>query len=60
MGNLPYARRRARPAHSAGLFVTHELPADAITANIDGGARGNPGPAGYGVLIRDAKGKTLA
>ncbi len=31
-----------------------------ITANIDGGARGNPGPAGYGVIIRDADGNVLA
>lgn len=31
-----------------------------ITANVDGGARGNPGPAGYGVVIRDADGKVLA
>lgn len=30
-----------------------------ITANIDGGARGNPGPAGFGVIIRDADGNTL-
>ncbi len=35
-------------------------PASAITAHIDGGARGNPGPAGYGVHIQDATGKTLA
>ena len=26
-------------------------PADAVVAYIDGGARGNPGPAGYGVRI---------
>lgn len=30
------------------------------TAFIDGGARGNPGPAGYGCLIVDADGRTLA
>jgi probable phosphoglycerate mutase len=30
-----------------------------ITANIDGGARGNPGPAGYGVVIRDVDGTML-
>jgi len=30
-----------------------------ITANIDGGARGNPGPAGYGAIIRDADGTVL-
>jgi ribonuclease HI len=32
----------------------------AIKANIDGGARGNPGPAAYGVVIRDAKGEVVA
>ncbi|HTV00673.1 MAG TPA: ribonuclease HI family protein [Luteitalea sp.] len=31
-----------------------------ITAYTDGGARGNPGPAGYGVHILDAHGQTLA
>ena len=31
-----------------------------ITANVDGGARGNPGSAGYGVIIRDAAGQVLA
>jgi ribonuclease HI len=35
-------------------------PSGLIVAHIDGGARGNPGPAGYGVIIRDAAGKTLA
>ncbi len=29
------------------------------TAHIDGGARGNPGPAGYGVVITDAQGKKV-
>lgn len=33
---------------------------DAIFANIDGGARGNPGPAGYGVVIKDASDRVLA
>ena len=31
-----------------------------ITANIDGGARGNPGPAAYGVVVRNTKGQVLA
>ena len=30
-----------------------------ITAYIDGGARGNPGPAGYGVSIQDADGTVI-
>jgi probable phosphoglycerate mutase len=31
-----------------------------ITAFCDGGARGNPGPAGFGVYIEDDRGKKLA
>lgn len=31
-----------------------------ITAHCDGGARGNPGPSGYGVEITDAHGNVLA
>jgi ribonuclease HI len=31
-----------------------------ITAYIDGGARGNPGPAGYGVHVVDDQGNTVA
>jgi ribonuclease HI len=31
-----------------------------ITANVDGGARGNPGPAGYGAIIKDEHGHVLA
>ena len=31
-----------------------------ITAYIDGGARGNPGPAGYGVRIEGADGSLIA
>ena len=32
----------------------------AHTAHVDGGARGNPGPAGYGVVIHDPAGKKIA
>jgi ribonuclease HI len=31
-----------------------------FTVNVDGGARGNPGPAGWGVVVRDAAGEVLA
>src|ERR1051326_4872424 len=34
-------------------------PVSWIMANVDGGARGNPGPAGYGVYIRDASGAPI-
>jgi ribonuclease HI len=32
----------------------------AFTAHIDGGARGNPGPAGWGAVIQNAAGETVA
>ena len=32
----------------------------AYTAHVDGGARGNPGPAGYGLIIRSPQGKKIA
>ena len=35
-------------------------PVQWITANVDGGARGNPGPAGYGVYICNANGAPIA
>ncbi len=35
-------------------------PSAVHTAHIDGGARGNPGPAGYGVVITDTQGKKIA
>ena len=34
-------------------------PTDAIVAYIDGGARGNPGPAGYGVRIQQPDGTLI-
>ena len=30
-----------------------------LTVNVDGGARGNPGPAAIGVVVRDADGEVL-
>ena len=35
-------------------------PAKYLVAHTDGGARGNPGPAGYGVVIKDESGKKVA
>ncbi|MCZ6833690.1 MAG: ribonuclease HI family protein, partial [Acidobacteria bacterium] len=31
-----------------------------VRVHIDGGARGNPGPAGFGVHVEDATGKVVA
>jgi ribonuclease HI len=35
-------------------------PEHCLIAHSDGGARGNPGPAGYGVVIQDVKGNKVA
>lgn len=55
--------RRAQVPRGAGLFG--DAPPEhrhlaAYQANIDGGSRGNPGPAAYGVVIRDGKGEIVA
>jgi ribonuclease HI len=56
--------KRVPPARAAGLFADGAPEAKPVTtayrANIDGGSRGNPGPAAYGVVIRDAKGDIVA
>ena len=50
-----------KSSKSAELFPNPRvpIPPDALIAHIDGGARGNPGPSGYGVLIEDASGKRV-
>ena len=55
--------KRPTPPPGAGLFG--EVPPEnkripAFKANIDGGSRGNPGPAAYGVVIRDGQGEIVA
>ena len=43
------------------LFETRENPPQHyLIAYTDGGARGNPGPAGYGVIIKDETGRKVA
>src|SRR5580692_12662782 len=60
MPRLPKSTRAA----ADGLFL--DSPEDqknatpAHRANIDGAARGNPGPASYGVVIRDGQGVLVA
>ena len=58
---MPYPRRPA----SKSLFSSDEssrenAPAHYLIAHSDGGARGNPGPAGYGVVIQDEAGRKVA
>ena len=52
------------PVHrGSGLFGEPEPERKQIAsyhANIDGGSRGNPGPAAYGVVMRDGRGEVVA
>lgn len=50
---------RKFPMKSSGLFAAPPKPDSYIIAHTDGGARGNPGPAGYGVFITGNKGQKL-
>jgi ribonuclease HI len=54
--------QRTPPHRSTGLFgePAPEAKPAAWRANIDGGSRGNPGPASYGVVIRDPRGEIVA
>jgi ribonuclease HI len=55
-----------RPPTPRGKNLFADAPAEskpaaaAHRANIDGGSRGNPGPAAYGVVIRDGSGEIVA
>jgi len=49
------------PRSSKPLFESRESPPEHyLIAHSDGGARGNPGPSGYGVVIKDQAGKKVA
>jgi len=54
--------RPPQSSRGGGLFGEPEPQAKPAPyrANIDGGSRGNPGPASYGVVIRDPKGEVIA
>jgi probable phosphoglycerate mutase len=61
---MPFRRfPKKKTAGSEDLFPSSGesfASADSIVAYIDGGSRGNPGPAGYGVAINNAAGRRIA
>lgn len=55
--------KRPPAPRGGGLFGDQEperKPLASYLANIDGGSRGNPGAAAYGVIIRDPRGEIIA
>ncbi|MGA7400262.1 MAG: ribonuclease HI family protein [Candidatus Sulfotelmatobacter sp.] len=59
---MPYPRSTAtKPLFPQRDSSSRENPPEHyLIAHSDGGARGNPGPAGYGVVIQDQSGRKVA
>jgi ribonuclease HI len=57
---MPFRTFPKKKIPASGELFSDEVPLNTITAYTDGGARGNPGPAGAGVYIQAANGKPLA
>jgi ribonuclease HI len=57
-GRPPFRKYAARP--KAVPTEPAPLPEGWVLAHCDGGARGNPGPAGFGAVVVDADGAPLA
>ena len=58
--SFSFRSKGAVPRESGSLFPNRTQPDSFLVAHIDGGARGNPGPAGYGVVITDQAGRKVA
>jgi ribonuclease HI len=46
-------------SEQSGLWPAAQAGEGTVTAYCDGGSRGNPGPAGFGVFLQGAKGETV-
>ena len=58
---MPSYSSSSRGAGTRQLVETRENPPEHyLIAHSDGGARGNPGPAGYGVVVHDESGRKVA
>jgi ribonuclease HI len=58
---MPHPRTSTtKPLFPHGEDSHDNPPAHYLIAHSDGGARGNPGPAGYGVVIQDQSGRKVA
>jgi len=60
MPRLPKSTRGAGDGLFGGSPEEQKNATPAHRANVDGAARGNPGPAYYGVVIRDGSGVLVA
>ena len=49
----PFSQKHFRSNEVTSEAEHQHAPTGSLVAHIDGGARGNPEPAGYGVVIQD-------
>src|SRR5580704_13161589 len=58
---MPYPRSAGKSLFpQRGDSFRESPPEHYLVAHSDGGARGNPGPAGYGVVVQDESGRKVA
>jgi ribonuclease HI len=57
---MPYPRTTGTKPLFPPREESSNTPTHYLIAHSDGGARGNPGPAGYGVVIQDESGEKVA
>jgi len=59
---MPSSSSSRAAQRTKDLFTAHsaKVPEHYLIAHSDGGARGNPGPAAYGVVIKDQSGRKIA
>jgi ribonuclease HI len=54
------SRKKSEPIPQDLFAASPKTTVEHLIAHVDGGARGNPGPAGFGVSIEDQSGKNVA
>ncbi|MGE0406040.1 MAG: ribonuclease HI family protein [Candidatus Korobacteraceae bacterium] len=58
---FPFRKKASSSSSAPKLFGApmEQAPETYLIAHVDGGARGNPGPAGFGVVIEDNHGQRV-
>ena len=56
----PFPQKSLFASDEVASETSKNAPTGSLVAHIDGGARGNPGPAGYGVAIQNGTGGPVA
>jgi ribonuclease HI len=58
--SYPFGKKKSASTPKLFGASLEQAPETYLIAHVDGGARGNPGPAGFGVVIEDNRGQHLS